>query len=78
MAFEGTKLKAFQPLVIATKEWERWFIDKHGVKLPVLYYPPYSFERTGCKGCPFNIKLQKELDALAEYFPAEYKQCEII
>ena len=44
----------------------------------MIYYPPYNFERTGCKGCPFNIYLQKELDVLEKYFPNEKKQCEII
>lgn len=73
-----TNLDAFQPLAIMTKEWEDWFIEKYDIKLPILYYPPYSFDRTGCKGCPFCIYLQYELDILEKYFPAERKQCEII
>lgn len=73
-----TKLEAFQPLASMTKDWEDWFIAKYDIKLPPLYYPPYNFERTGCKGCPFCIELQYELDILEKYFPAERKQCEII
>lgn len=78
LAFSGSSLKAFQPLVAVTKEWEKWFIDKYEVDLPILYYPPYNFERTGCKGCPFALDLQNELGTLEQYFPSERKQCEII
>lgn len=78
MAFVGKKLKAFQPLAMVTKDWEDWFIDAFQVELCELYYPPYSFERTGCKGCPFARYLQRELDVLEELLPAERKQCELI
>lgn len=71
-------LKAFQPLVPLTKSWEDWFISEYKIDLSVLYYPPYNFERTGCKGCPFAQNLQHELDILKTMFPAEYKQCEYI
>lgn len=43
-----------------------------------IYKEPYNFPRTGCKGCPFAINLQEELDILEKYFPAERKQCELI
>lgn len=72
------KLKAFQPLIPITKEWEKWFVDKYNIELPALYYEPYNFIRTGCKGCPFNKNLQNDLDVLSQYFPNERKQCEII
>ena len=78
LAFRGEKLKAFQPLAPLTKEWENWFITEFGVQLPMVYYPPYNFERTGCKGCPFNLRLQHDLDVLNVYFPTERKQCEAI
>ena len=79
MAWKNSKKNLnFQPLVPVTKEWEQWFIDTYHVKICDIYYPPYNFERTGCKGCPFNPKLQKDLDTLERFFPAERKQCEII
>ena len=78
LAFSGDKLKAFQPLVPVTKEWEDWFIDEYNIKICDIYKPPYNFNRTGCKGCPFNSTLQRELDTLDKYFPAEKTQCEII
>lgn len=68
----------FNPLFPITKEWIDWYIKARNIRLCPLYYPPYNFERTGCKGCPFNIQLQRNLDILAEHFPAERRQCELI
>lgn len=78
LAFQGDKLKNFQPLAPMTKEWEEWFITTYDIDISDIYKPPYNFERTGCKGCPFNPTLQKDLDTLDKFFPAERKQCEII
>lgn len=68
----------FHPLAVVTKEWEEWLIEKYHIKLCDIYYPPYNFTRTGCKGCPFNKDLQRDLDTLEKYFPSERKQCETI
>lgn len=51
-----------------------WFIKKYNIKLCELYYPPYNFVRCGCKGCPFALHLQEELDTLKKLLPSEYKQ----
>lgn len=78
LSFQGKKLKAFQPLVVITKDWEDWFIERYHVEICAIYYPPYNFTRTGCKGCPFAPNLQHNLDVMEEYFPTERKQCETI
>lgn len=78
LKFSGKKLKRFQPLVPVTKDWEDWLIDKYNINICDIYKEPYNFERTGCKGCPFAIQIQQELDMLEKYFPNERKQCEII
>lgn len=78
LAFENGKLKNFQPLVPVTKKWEDWFISEYNIQICDIYKPPYNLIRTGCKGCPFAINLQQELDTLEKYFPAERKQCESI
>lgn len=78
LAFQGDKLKNFQPLAPMTKKWEEWFIETYKIDICDIYKPPYNFERTGCKGCPFNPTLQKDLDTLEKFFPAERKQCEFI
>lgn len=75
-AFRNKKFKNFQPLAPLTKEWEDWFIEKYGVRICDIYKPPYNNQRTGCKGCPFSLHLQEELDILQEYFPNDRKACE--
>lgn len=78
LLFNGKKLSRFQPLAPVTKEWEDWFIETYNVEISDIYKPPYNFERTGCKGCPFALHLQNELDTLEKFFPNERKQCEAI
>jgi len=78
LAWKSKSKFNFQPLVPVTKAWEEWFIKTYNIKICDIYKPPYNFTRTGCKGCPFAIKLQNELDTLEKYFPNERKQCEEI
>lgn len=68
----------FYPMVKVNKEFEKWFLNKKNIKLCELYYEPFNFERTGCKGCPFDLHLQKDLETMQKYFPNERKQCEVI
>lgn len=68
----------FHPLFPVTEEWEDWYIKKNNIKLCKLYYPPFNFTRTGCKGCPNSKNLQKDLDTMQELLPNERKQCEYI
>lgn len=72
------KLKKFHPLLVVDEEWENSFIEHFNISLCKLYYPPFNFKRTGCKGCPFNLNLQEQLDTMEKLLPNEYKQCEII
>ena len=78
LAFKSGGRFNFQPLVMVSKAWEEWFIKEYDVSICDIYKEPYNFERTGCKGCPFNIRIQEDLDTLDKYFPSERKQCEII
>lgn len=71
-------VKKFHPLLVVNDEWEDWFIKEHNVKLCDLYYPPFNFKRTGCKGCPFSLDLQEQLEIMELYLPNERKQCEMI
>ena len=72
------KQTKFYPLKKVNKEWETWFINKYNIELCKLYYQPYNFERTGCKGCPFSLHLQKDLETMEKLLPNERKQCEFI
>lgn len=78
LAFDAGKLRAFQPLAPVDDGFIEYMVEQFNIELPEVYYPPYNFKRTGCKGCPFGINLQNELDVLEKYFPEERKQCEII
>lgn len=78
LVMRDNKLSMFQPLSPITKEWEDWFIQTYNIKICDIYYPPYNFERTGCKGCPFARYLQNELDTLESFFPEESRQAEFI
>lgn len=65
---------------VVDDEWENWFIERERerIELCELYYPPFNFKRTGCKGCPFALDLQEQLSIMEVYMPSERKQCEII
>ena len=77
-------LTKFHPLIKVNDEWEEWFIKyyndthTHTLALAPLYCQPYNFKRTGCKGCPFSLDLQEQLEIMELYMPNERKQCEII
>lgn len=74
---EGNLLK-FHPLQPIEEDFIDWYIKERNIKLCDLYYPPYNFKRTGCKGCPFSLDLQKQLDIMSVYLPEERRQCEAI
>ena len=69
-------LTKFHPLIKVSDDWENWFAQS--IQLAPLYCPPYNFKRTGCKGCPFSLDLQEQLEIMERYMPNERKQCEII
>jgi 3'-phosphoadenosine 5'-phosphosulfate sulfotransferase (PAPS reductase)/FAD synthetase len=70
---KSKKLKRFHPLLVVSKEWEWEFIKRYNIPICKLYYPPYNFERTGCRCCPFAQNLQEELNALYKLLPNDYK-----
>ena len=76
--FKGNQVTKFHPLSKTTKEWEEWFIKEYNIELCRLYYEPFNFDRTGCKGCPYSLNLQEQLTKMEIYLPAERKQCEYI
>lgn len=79
MVFDkNEKLKYFKPLNPISEAFENWLISKFKIELCELYYPPYNFKRTGCKGCPFSLDLQEQLEIMEHYLPTERRQCEII
>ena len=76
VVFDKSKnLKKFHPLLVVSDEWEEEFIKRNNLDICKLYYPPYNFKRTGCKGCPFARDIEKQLLIMKEILPNEYKQC---
>lgn len=71
-------IKKFHPLAVVSEQWEEWYIKEKNIKLCELYYEPYNFKRTGCKGCPYSLDLQEQLTVMELYLPNERKQCETI
>lgn len=63
------------PLAPITEELEEYIIQKYNIRLCDLYYEPYNFKRTGCKGCPYNLRLKEDLETMRKLLPNEYKQC---
>ena len=78
LAFNKKRLTHFNPLLPISKEREEWLIKTYQIEICDIYKPPYNFYRTGCKGCPFAITIQENLDTLERFFPNEKKQCERI
>ena len=78
IVIKDNKLKKFHPLMPLTENWLNWFIESRKIKLCNLYYPPYNLTRTGCKGCPFSLSLEKDLFMMKSLLPVEAKQCELI
>lgn len=76
--FKNHKLKKFNPLNPCTDAFVDWYIAKNNIRLCDLYYPPFSLTRTGCKGCPYSISIQQELEMMGKYLPNERKQCELL
>lgn len=72
------KIKKLHPLLKVSEDWENWYISKRNIELCKLYYEPYNFLRTGCKGCPYSLKLQDQLETMSRLLPNERKQCESI
>ena len=79
VVFDSKKqLKKFKPLNPVTDDWMDWYIESRKIKLCRLYYEPFNFKRTGCKGCPFALDLQDQLETMERLLPGERKQCEIL
>lgn len=76
--FTSDKLDKFHPLFPLEDDWIDLFIKENKIELCELYYPPFNFKRTGCKGCPFSLELEKQLDTMKFLLPQEYKQCNLI
>lgn len=76
--FKKDELKHFSPMLVCDDKFISYMINRFHIEYCKLYKAPYNFRRTGCKGCPFSLDLQKQLDIMSEMLPHEYSQCEYI
>lgn len=82
----GIEYNYIREFVYSMKEKDERFIiinsgvniKRNEIKLCKLYYAPFNFKRTGCKGCPYSINIQSQLDIMEKYLPDEKRQCEAI
>lgn len=72
------KIYKFNPLSPCSDDFMEWYIKTRNIELCKLYYEPYNFSRTGCKGCPYNQNIKEDLEKMEMFLPSEYKQCELI
>lgn len=75
---EDKTLKKFHPLQPIDDSFIDEFIKTFNIQLCELYYPPFNFKRTGCKGCPYSLNLEEQLEIMSYLLPEERKQCEYI
>ena len=66
------------PLYPCSEEFVDWMVAKFRIPLPDVYGAPYNMRRTGCKGCPFALRLQDELDIMERYLPNDFKMANAI
>lgn len=76
--FDGDNLKMFHPLKPCNNDFIEWILQQSKFPICKLYKEPYNFKRTGCKGCPFNKELNKELENLYLYSPSQAKSAYLI
>lgn len=76
--FKHNKLRQFYPLLPLGDNFIFDFIKNKSIEICGVYKEPYNFIRTGCKGCPFALHLQEELETIERFFPNERKQCELL
>ena len=76
VSLDSSSLITEKQLKSKSDEWIKNVYNN--IKLCKLYYPPFNFRRTGCKGCPYSLDLQEQLEIMALYLPTERNQCEYI
>ena len=71
--YKRGEVRHFNPLLVCDNDFCDFFIKRFDIELSPMYYEPYSFKRTGCRGCPFNVHLRDDLEKLALFAPSELK-----
>ena len=64
----------YMPLWWWSNETKRIFKEVEGIRYSDCY-EVYGMKRTGCCGCPFNLNIADDLQAMYEYEPRLFKAC---
>lgn len=72
IVFNGDKIKAFHPLAPMGNDFIKSFVYYENIEINELYKEPYNFIRTGCRGCPYSLTLQKDLEIMKNLLPTDY------
>lgn len=64
----------YMPLWWWSNETKRIFKETEGIHYSDCY-EVYGMKRTGCCGCPFNMNIADDLQAMFEYEPRLFKAC---
>ena len=74
---QGQTADQYRPVFFYSDEDKRYYDKTFGITHSDCY-TKYGFKRTGCVGCPFNIKFEQDLLKVKEYEPLLYKACNSI
>ena len=64
----------YMPLWWWSNETKQTFKETEGIRYSDCY-EVYGMKRTGCCGCPFNLNIADDLQAMFEYEPRLFKAC---
>ena len=64
----------YMPLWWWSNETKQIFKETEGIRYSDCY-EVYGMKRTGCCGCPFNLNIADDLQAMYEYEPRLFKAC---
>lgn len=64
----------YMPLWWWSNETKRIFKETEGIRFSDCY-EVYGMKRTGCCGCPFNLNIANDLQAMYQYEPILFKAC---
>lgn len=62
----------YMPLYFWGNEDKQQYKEHYGLRYSDCY-EVYGMTRTGCCGCPFNSKFEKDLEVVKQYEPQLYK-----
>lgn len=73
----GDDIDHFRPLFWLSDEDKRDYEEQFGIVHSDCYIK-WGFQRTGCVGCPFNLRIFKDIEVVEQYEPMMAKACKSV